>query len=624
MVKNDDLTIHIDLPRPSESSTVSVLDFGASTDPTFCNQQAFQQAIAHCRATGAAQLRIPHGLYYFHSEPLGTAFLTFDGLTDFTVDGCGSELRFGYPAMYTKIVNCVRFRICNLVLDWNWEAAPLASVGVVTKVAADGAHFDMDFPAYSEIPEQWRIHIVGPFDPVRYTPGTAGGIEYRPYKNEFTLPSVQTATDEEMRKLVRELSNIILGMEKIGHNTMRFYASKPAWARARIKTGQCYNLRHYEYDAPAFFLFDSSHVSIEHVTLYSCPGSGFVGNGAIHHVHLNHCRITLRPGTNRPISTTVDCFHIANSQGYLIIEHCEFGYAGDDCINLHDNTAMGVLAVDAHTLTAVRVRQQSLLFEVGDTIELRHPDLSPTGFASELTSVRYNEQDHTCTLTFADALPSPLDNQTVLFNRRFSTNHFIIRNNRFTHNRARGMLIHGSHGIVSHNLFESIQGAAIQIESGCESRWSEGTGVTNLEISHNIFRNCDLNAWQMAVIYMGVYLPGGRTPYPIFSKIAITHNTIVNSPRMAMFLSSCKEVLVSDNAIINANQMPLTRNQYGSSQEESPTYDEAYHGAIGLMHASDVNITRNTCFSTTTQEESGIYADPLTTHHIEIVHNTGF
>lgn len=255
---------------------------------------------------------------------------------------------------------------------------------------------------------------------------------------------------------------------------------------------------------------------------------------------------------------------------------------------------------------------------------MRNPDLSPTGFASALTSVSYNELEHTCTLTFEAALPEQLDENSVLFNRRFSTGHFIIRNNRFIHNRARGILIHGSYGIVTHNVFESIQGAAIQIESGCESRWSEGTGVTHLEISHNLFRNCDLNAWQMAVIYMGVYLPGGRTAYPIFRDISIEHNTIANSPRMAMFLSSCRDIVVQSNVIINANQVPLEQYHYGSSQEESPIYDEVYRGTIQLLHASDAVIMNNKCFATTKQYESGIHADPDTTRNIEIAFNTGF
>ncbi|MBD2845476.1 right-handed parallel beta-helix repeat-containing protein [Paenibacillus sp. IB182496] len=201
--------------------------------------------------------------------------------------------------------------------------------------------------------------------------------------------------------------------------------------------------------------------------------------------------------------------------------------------------------------------------------------------------------------------------------------HFIIRHNRFTNNRARGVLIHGFDGLVEHNVFDSIQGAAIQIETGSEARWSEGHGAGNLVIRNNQFRNCDLNAWQMAVLYMGVYLPGGRTAYPIFEQILIERNTFVNCPRMAMFLSSCRDVRVIGNTIINANQIPMDAHTYGSSQQEKPIYDETYCGTIYLMQASDVELADNICFSTTDQRNSGIEWDTATTRNITARNNVG-
>ena len=91
---------------------------------------------------------------------------------------------------------------------------------------------------------------------------------------------------------------------------------------------------------------------MENITLYSSPGNGFVGNGDVSRLHIKDCRVTVRPGTARSISTVTDCLHICNSQGKFIIENCEFGYAGDDCINIHDNSSMGIVPVDGHSLLA--------------------------------------------------------------------------------------------------------------------------------------------------------------------------------------------------------------------------------------------------------------------------------
>jgi len=198
LISEETLNIVIDLPQAQTDTIVNIVDFGASTARSFCNQQVFQLAIHHCKAVGASRLLILKGVYFFYSNPLEDAFLTFDGLNDITVDGCGSELIFGYPKMFMKVTNCNRVHIKHLIPGWNWEIASLASVGVFTSVEDDGAYFDMKFPAYAAIPKQWPVHIFGPFDSVCYSPGTSGGIEYRPYKNNHPQLSEQAETDAEM------------------------------------------------------------------------------------------------------------------------------------------------------------------------------------------------------------------------------------------------------------------------------------------------------------------------------------------------------------------------------------------------------------------------------------------
>ena len=391
-----------------------------------------------------------------------------------------------------------------------------------------------------------------------------------------------------MQQLVRELSNIFLPkQEKAGENVLRFYTVDADFTKAHFKRGDCFRFRHFEYSILTVPIEDSTDVTLDHVTIYGSPGNGFVGNGDIHGLHFKGCRVTVRPGTVRSISTVTDCLHVCNSQGNFIIEDCEFGYAGDDCINIHDNSSMGIVPMGTHTLLALRVTKEAVLFEAGYPVELRGPDLSPTGFSSVLREVSYRPEERSCVLTFEDELPKNLSSDTVLWNKRFQTHNYIIRNCRFVNNRARGVLLQGSNGLVENNVFENIQGAAIQIETGCESRWSEGHGVKNLILRGNVIRHCDLNAWQMAELYMGVYLPDGRTETPVFENILIEDNSFIDCPRMAMYLSSCRNVIVRGNAIINAGQMPLDAHNYGSSTMEAPIYGEEYHGIIQFEKASD-------------------------------------
>lgn len=587
--------IVIERPRLS-GAHISAADFGAREG--VCCTAALRAAIDVCRENPGTVLDIPKGVYHFYSAP-GGVHMPLYGLTDILIDGHGSELIFHTPVAYWDVADCTRIHLRNMTLDWAWEDAPLATVGVVTQVAPDGRFMDVNFPGARQVPQDMEIRIVGPFDPKRYTPGCPGGIEFRPYRNDHVHLADDAKTDEEMQRLVRELSNILLpDMERLSPHTLRIYTKNPAWAAEHFKAGQCYNFRHFEYDGVAVRTARSSHVTLERLTLYGCPGHGFLSSGGVHHLHFDHCRIQPRPGTARSVSVSVDCLHVGNSQGHFIIEDCDFSGAGDDCINLHDNSSMGVRRMDAHRLLALRVAQSAMQLEAGSVIELRNPDLSPTGYTSRVEGVLYHPEERTCELTLEQPLPEALDGESVIFHRSFHTDHYIIRNCRFTNNRARGALLQGSYGLVENNLFENIQGAAIQIETGCESRWSEGQGVHDLLIRGNVIRHCDLNAWQMAVIYMGVYLPGGRTDYPVFTDIELCYNTIVDCPRLAGFFSSCRNVRFHHNAVINAGQMDLSLPCYGSSTMESPIYGECYEGIVQFAHSEDCSAEDNHIFST--------------------------
>ena len=588
------IAIHL----PCEECTVNAADFGVRPGEEWDNAKAFGEALAYCRKVGAARLTVPKGVYYFKSCE-GDAHISLDDMEDFTLDGNGSEFIFESLYSYISIRRSRRILVENLILDWNWEKAPLASVGVVTKVAEDGSYLECSFPEYESVSADMKFSIVGPFDAARYTPGCPGGIEFRPYRNDHVKKSGDEVSDEKMQQLVRELSNVFLPeQEKAGENVLRFYTVDANFTKAHFKRGDCFRFRHYEYSILTVPIEDSRDVTLDHVTIYGSPGNGFVGNGDIHGLHFKSCRVTVRPGTIRSISTVTDCLHVCNSQGNFIIEDCEFGYAGDDCINIHDNSSMGIVPMGPHTLLALRVTKEAVLFEAGYPVELRNPDLSPTGFSSVVQEVSYRPEERSCVLTFEDPLPEKLSPDTVLWNKRFQTHNYIIRNCRFVNNRARGVLLQGSNGLVENNIFENIQGAAIQIETGCESRWSEGHGVKNLILRGNIIRHCDLNAWQMAELYMGVYLPDGRTETPVFENILIENNSFIDCPRLAMYLSSCRNVIVRYNAIINAGKLPLDAHNYGSSTLEGPIYGEEYHGIIQFEKASDCTEEGNRIIST--------------------------
>ena len=187
--------------------TVNGETFGISQEgdaaPAFC------RALDYCREHHIQKLVIPKGVYHFRSC-FGPAHLALDDMEDFVFDGQGSEFIFETVRSYLSIKRSRQILVKNVVLDWNWDKAPLASVGVVTQVAEDGSFLTCTFPEYQKVSADMKFSIVGPFDPARYTPGCRGGIEFRPYRNDHVKASGDERSDEKMQELVRELSNIFL------------------------------------------------------------------------------------------------------------------------------------------------------------------------------------------------------------------------------------------------------------------------------------------------------------------------------------------------------------------------------------------------------------------------------
>ena len=99
----------------------------------------------------------------------------------------------------------------------------------------------------------------------------------------------------------------------------------------------------------------NSHLSLRDINIISFPGIGFITGGDQHHFELVRCKIAPPPGERRPITTSADGFHVAQSQGYIRLDTCEIAFTGDDCVNIHDNIHMGVRRIDDFTLVAEQI-----------------------------------------------------------------------------------------------------------------------------------------------------------------------------------------------------------------------------------------------------------------------------
>lgn len=103
-------------------------------------------------------------------------------MADFTFDGGGSTFVFykKYGSNF-NVNNCLRVRLTNFNIDWDWDKDPIASIVKIENIGkdADGNFIDIKFVDYDKFPKQnVRFVIMTPYDPVAKAVGVEGGKEY--------------------------------------------------------------------------------------------------------------------------------------------------------------------------------------------------------------------------------------------------------------------------------------------------------------------------------------------------------------------------------------------------------------------------------------------------------------
>ncbi len=580
----------VDLPKPSEK-TVSVADFGAKPENPD-NTKEFNDAIASCAADGIGKLIVPKGVYRFTSNNP----VKFNGLKDFEFDGQGSEfIWLKERGGLIEINGCERTLFRNFFVDWDWDKDPVGSVVKIAAVAEDGSYVDAVFTDYEKFPKRnMRIGIIEGLDPATMSVGYENGISigFEFFKGRADTPPAK--------------------YEWLSDNSFRLYASdqgrQSIFAR-KMKTGMLFRIRHYVYDMAGIAMIDNKHLTLSDVTIYSCPSHAFVSAGEQHHWQFLNTNIKIRPGTKRPLTCSADHHHIARSQGYFKMDGCDFGFGGDDCLNVHDTTGFASKNGEKTLLTK---NMDVGYYREGDLVELRNDDYSPTAYTSRLLKKSGEQKGRkgVYELTFEDPLPEQKGSGFILFNRRFGSKNIIIRNSFFHDNKARGLLLLANGITIENNRFFHNEMGAVKIETGYTFNvWSEGYGASNIVIRNNVFENVNpIGAYpneKQPVIYMSVYLKSDpsveKTMYPILNNILVEKNSFLNNPGAIAYICSAGNVVIRDNRIENTV----------SRRENLP-----FRGSIGAAYASDLAIVNNTWIKSDFVTKPGIFADIETTRNI--------
>jgi hypothetical protein len=357
---------------------------------------------------------------------------------------------------------------------------------------------------------------------------------------------------------------------------------------SQVKVGAAMLMRHYTYDMNAVNMINNKHLTLDNVHVLSCPGMGMLISGVQEYWQVINSSVAPPKGSKRPTASTADSIHIVSSRGHFRLENTVLGGGGDDTLNIHDSNAFAVRVDDRHLMTQNIRYQPGNYFQVGDMLELRNDDFSPTGFQVKIQAIKPVDRGRGMfEFTFEDVLPEQTGSGFVLFNKRYGTSNVIVRGCTF-YLFPRGILLMASNVTVENNQFVQGRAGAIKIETGYTMKvWSEGNGASNIVIRGNTFKSVNrmgrYTFENRPDIYISSYVVTDpsvqKTDYPILSDILIEGNTFEGTTGAPVFMASAGRVTIRGNTFDLSGQ---------------PSVQTDYRGGIGAVHASDIVITGNT------------------------------
>ncbi len=508
---------YIHRPKADKLSAVNAADFGLSEDNKD-NFAAFQSALNYCSQHPQTKLIVDKGIYYFRS----TNGLDANNCKNLLIEGSGATFVFsstGYK-FFIRNSDCVEIR--NLNFDWNWAESPLACVVTVENSNADRHTLDLVFKNAQYCNENSRLMALTQCDPETYTFGAKCSSKENYLYQDAT--SVKSA-------------------EKISENTLRVTHNG---CLDNFENGETYILRHFVYDGTVFSLRDySKNLTFDNVSIFGSPGMAYICEGNSSPFQIINSFIGVKPEhkNDRCVSLTADAIHIVNTDGCFNISGCDISSMGDDAINVHDGLGY-VSAANNNTLTLIA---SAMRLEVGDTLAFKNNKFENTDLTAKIVSVKV--LDWITKEVVVEGLPGSVTAGWTAYNTQCNSGNYVIRNNYFHENRARGLLLQSSNGLCENNRFYKTMAQAIKVVMDIEpTLWQEGTGVDNLVIRNNTFEKCNYSDWG-SVIEIGTNIAGKSAETAVFTNIEITANTFTDIPSRLIRVNNVNGLVFSANTV---------------------------------------------------------------------------
>ena len=527
----------------------------------------FNTAITQAISGGYAQVVFPKATYNFVMPAhAGASHIIVKGAKDLIIDGQGSMLNFASPLSGgVSIASSERLVFKNFNLDW--PGTLMASVGTIVSINNKANTLRVRIAPKYHVESTTQIIALTPWDSTS-----------DPANPHFSLTS-----------FYKEQYTNNTGTHFVGNQTFEI-----PYYNHFIQVGDIFLVRHFGA-APwmSAISVGGQDIDFEQVNVYASPLMGFSisgGNG----YRLSHCSVT-RLSAARLISSAADAVHAADTVGDIIIEDSTFAYQGDDGLNIHG--AIGGTAKAGQGFLHWTVGGEGSWAPYGwvkddpigwfDNVLGFHGTTPFQSVSHAPSGLQINMKDK-----------APKDTTRVSDLSHVGAR-FVIRNNKYLYNRARGILLESSLGLLENNTFigQTIHGLILGVAPD-----SEGPGVQNVIVRGNHFSNVGsipqiqpLPDPDAAYGAMMISVQGDASNVtsqtPVHANLVLDSNTFTNLRGPGLFITRANDVAVVNNQFTNTNLARLPFVNLGTA---------SLGGSIVIDHAHNIFLSKNTMQGATT------------------------
>lgn len=556
------------------------------------NGKALEKLSEYISGKRDLNIIIPKGVYNVRRENKDQA--PFKNASNVTVDGNGSEFIFNdtknkISGYFFRIEKSENFTLKNIVIDWNWEDAPISAIAKIKEIRNNGILYELQY----------------------------GGIK--------TNPKIHMGREWDMETASRSLKGFpLIGsyiekVDKIDDKHLFLTMKYPE----RLKQSDVGKYTHIRFEnnyfVGAIITEDSKFVSLQNITIHTSPETA-IACYSTHNFTVESCNIIPRPGSDK-FYTAHSAGEIHNSYGEIIYRNNNIFYSYDDGLHISSGFIPPYLlkdSVNSKKITAQFLQHYFLkdVIKVGDEMEFHKPNFAPTGFKAKLLAmkwkfnVRKTSAPHDCELIFDREIPDSIIKDHYIFNTALNNVKYQIQNNTFKHNGCHGIYAGLPNGIIENNKFYRTAYPPLVLTLVLRwGRWVIGPLPSNTVIKNNFMDECNMARRQPANLFVGAGIDpqnGTFTPvdYRVCKNIEIIGNTIKNSDMPALGVWSAENVQIKNNYFEN-----VARNPVESVKNK---------GAVFIEQSSDVTIQNNTIKQPETLKDKGLFIDPKTTKNISV------